>query len=66
MRSRETIKSELEEIPGIGAVRQRELLRFFGSAERVKEATVKELAQAPKMNLKSAQILYNFFHSNQK
>jgi excinuclease ABC subunit C len=66
VRSRETIKSELEEIPGIGAVRQRELLKFFGSVERVKEATVKELAQAPKMNLKSAQILYNFFHSNQK
>jgi excinuclease ABC subunit C len=66
MRSRETIKSELEEIPGIGAVRQRELLKFFGSVERVKEATVKELAQAPKMNLKSAQILYNFFHSDQK
>jgi excinuclease ABC subunit C len=66
MRSRETIKSELEEIPGIGAVRQRELLIFFGSVERVKETTVKELAEAPKMNLKSAQILYNFFHSNQK
>lgn len=66
VRGRETIKSELGEIPGIGEVRQRELLRFFGSVERVKETTVKELAQAPKMNLKSAQILYNFFHSNQK
>jgi len=66
MRSRETIKSELEEIPGIGAVRQRELLKFFGSVEKVKEATVEELVQAPKMNLKSAQILYSFFHSDQK
>jgi excinuclease ABC subunit C len=66
MRSRETIKSELEEIPGIGAVRQRELLKVFGSVEKVKEATVEELVQAPKMNLKSAQILYSFFHSDQK
>jgi excinuclease ABC subunit C len=66
MRSRETIKSELGEISGMGAVRQRELLKCFGSVEKIKEATVEELAQAPKMNLRLAQIMYAFFHPDQR
>jgi len=61
VRSRETIKSELEEIPGIGKVRQKELLRFFGSVEKIKEATEGELAEVPKMSRKSAQKVYRFF-----
>ncbi len=61
VRSRETIKSILEEIPGVGKVRQRELLKFFGSVEKIKEAKEEELANAPKMNRKSAQIVYHFF-----
>jgi len=61
MRGRETIKSVIEEIPGIGRVRQKELLRVFGSVERIKEATVEESAKATRMNPKTAQILYDFF-----
>jgi excinuclease ABC subunit C len=66
IRSKETIKSLLGGIPGIGAVRQKELLKFLGSLEKVKEASLEELSQVPKMNLKSAQILHAFFHPNQK
>jgi excinuclease ABC subunit C len=66
VRGKETIKSILGEIPGIGAVRQKALLKFFGSIEKVKEAAVDELSKAPKMNLKSAQIVYDFFHSGEK
>ena len=66
VRSRETIKSELEEIPGIGKVRQKELLKFFGSVEKIKEATKEELAKAPKMNRKSAQIVYYFFRKRER
>jgi excinuclease ABC subunit C len=61
MRNRETIKSELGEIPGIGKVRQKELLKFFGSVGKIKEATEEELAKIPKMNRKSAQLVYRFF-----
>jgi excinuclease ABC subunit C len=61
VRSRETIRSELEEIPGIGEVRQRELLKFFGSVEKIKEATEEALAEAPKMSRRSAQLVYHFF-----
>jgi excinuclease ABC subunit C len=66
VRSRDTIKSVLGEIPGIGKVRQKELLKFFGSVEKIKEATEEELAKAPKMNRKSAQIVYHFFRKRER
>jgi excinuclease ABC subunit C len=62
LRARETVRSELRAIPGIGKTREKEMLKFFGSVERVRGATVEELAQAPKMNLQSARIVYAFFH----
>jgi excinuclease ABC subunit C len=65
IRGKETIKSELGKIPGIGKVRQRELLRCFGSLGRIKEASIKELGQVPRMNSKSAQTVYNYFHFHQ-
>jgi excinuclease ABC subunit C len=61
VRARETIKSVLREIPGIGEMRQKELLKFFGSVEKIKEATEEELAETPKMNRTSASIVYHFF-----
>lgn len=61
VRKRETIKSVLGEIPGVGKIRQKELLKFFGSVERIREATKEELARTPKMNRKSAGIVYRFF-----
>jgi excinuclease ABC subunit C len=66
VRRRETIKSILEEIPGIGKVRQKELLRYFGSVEKIREATEEELAKAPKMNRKSAGIVYHFFRKEKE
>ncbi len=62
IRDRETIKSELGEIRGIGQVRQKELLKYFGTVERIKEATEGELANVPKMDRKSARVVYRFFH----
>jgi len=36
-------------------------LKFFGSVEKIKEATKEELARIPKMNRKSGEIVYHFF-----
>jgi excinuclease ABC subunit C len=66
VRSRETVKSELGEIPGIGPVRQKELLKFFGTVEEIKEATEEELAKAPKMNATSVQHVYQFYHGRKE
>jgi excinuclease ABC subunit C len=62
VRSRETIKSELGEIPGIGRVRQKELLKYFETVEKIRKATEEELTKTPKMNRKSARAVYRFFH----
>ncbi len=59
VRSRETISSLLREIPGIGKVREHELLKHFGSLEGVKRASLSELAKAPKMNSALALEVYN-------
>ena len=60
VRGRETIKSVIGEIPGIGKVRQKELLKYFGSVEKIKEASPETLAKAPKMNERLLKGLYLF------
>jgi len=62
IRSKGTIKSILGEIPGIGPRRQKELLEFFGSVDKIKEASATELARVPHMSPRAAQAVYNFFH----
>lgn len=47
-RSRET--SSLEDIPGVGPKRRRELLRRFGGLQGVKNAKVEELTSVPGIN----------------
>ena len=47
LRSKRTLRSDLGDIPGIGAARQRELLRRFGSLKGVREATSEEIASVP-------------------
>ena len=42
-----SISTQLEEIPGLGQKRARLLLKKFGSAKRVKLATLEELADVP-------------------
>ena len=38
-------KSELDEITGIGEVKKQALLKHFGSVEKIKEASIKELME---------------------
>jgi excinuclease ABC subunit C len=44
VRSRRTIRSELDDIPGVGPAKRRKLLSAFGSARGVRGATEGELA----------------------
>ena len=64
VRKKGTIRSILDEIPGIGKVRQRELLHFFGSPKKIQEASIEALANLPHMTFKSARAVYHFFHSD--
>ena len=62
LRGKETVRSELGEIPGIGETKEKELLKHFGSVERIKEATAEELAKAPGINPKLVQRVHDYFH----
>lgn len=45
LRDKEIIKSKLDEIEGIGEVKKKELLKKFGSVDKVKNSTMEELMQ---------------------
>ena len=45
IRSKRTIKSKLDDIPGIGPAKREALIREFGSVARIKEATVESLTE---------------------
>lgn len=62
LRSKEMFKSELDDIKGIGEKRKKALLKHFQSLERIKKATVEELAEVEGMNKKVAEELYYHFH----
>jgi excinuclease ABC subunit C len=47
LRDRRTLRSVLDDIPGVGAARRRALLTHFGSLRKVKEASSADLSQVP-------------------
>jgi excinuclease ABC subunit C len=61
-RSRSLTRSELDEIPGIGAARKRALLNHFGSARGVKQAGLSDLEAAPGISRETARRIYAHFH----
>lgn len=54
IRGKKVTTSVLEGIPGIGRTRIRALLRYFGSIDRIAEATEEELLKVPKMTRRAA------------
>ena len=62
-RSKALVRSELDEIEGIGAARKRALLNHFGSARGVKGAGLNDLESAPGISRETARRVYGHFHS---
>jgi len=62
LRRKGDFHSLLDEIPGIGAKRKKNLLRHFKSLKKVREASLEELESVPTMNRKAAQQVFSFFH----
>jgi len=60
-RKKGTLRSALDEIPGIGDTRRKALLRHFGSAKAIAEATLEQLTAAPTMNAAAAGKVFRFF-----
>ena len=64
MSSKGQVHSVLDDIPGVGPARRKDLMRCFENIDAIRNATVEELKELPSMNEKSAQEVYKFFHQN--
>ena len=61
LRKRQNLRSILEDIPGVGLVRKKVLLKHFGSLKSIKDASINELTTIPGMNVKAAENVFVFF-----
>lgn len=66
LRSKNQVKSLLDDIPGIGPARRKALMRKFMTIEGVKNASLEELINTETMNELSANAVYNFFRDYDK
>jgi excinuclease ABC subunit C len=56
-RSKRMTKSSLDNVPGLGEVRRKALLRHFGSVRRLSAATVEEIAEVPGIGRRTAEAI---------
>lgn len=61
-RSKRTLRSALEDLPGVGPARRKALLLHFGSMSAIRAADIDTLAQAPGMGKKLAEGLWKGLH----
>ena len=53
-RSKTMVESLLDDVPGLGEVRRKSLLKRFGSLRKLRAATVEEIADVPGIGLRTA------------
>lgn len=61
-RSDKLKRSRLDEIPGLGHHRQKQLLGHFRSVDYIRQATPTQLAEVPGIGTRLAQEIYDYFH----
>ena len=57
-----SLQSSLDQAFGIGEVKKRLLLRYFGSTEQIERASIQDLVNVPMIGLKTAKLIYNHLH----
>jgi excinuclease ABC subunit C len=62
LRSRKIRESILDDFPGLGTKRKAVLLDHFGSIDKLRSATVEQLAEVPGFGEKFAEQLHAFLH----
>lgn len=60
-RAKSVTKSALDEVPNIGAKRKKALLNHFGSADKIKSATIEDLVRVDGISLAIATKVWGFF-----
>ena len=63
LRSKRSVYSELDEVPGIGGQRKKNLINHFGSLKKIKSATLEEIAQVKSIPQNIAENIWNYFQS---
>ena len=66
LRSKDQVKSALDDIPGVGPTRRKALMRHFQSMEEIRNAQVEQLASLPEIPLHVAESIYRHFRLMQK
>ena len=61
-RSKSSVKSELDTVPGVGPKKKAALLKHFKSFRKLKEATPAEIAEVPGFSAKSATTFHAALH----
>ena len=61
-RAKNLTTSTLDEVPGIGPTRKRQLLMHFGTAKAVKGAALDDLERAPGISKAMARQIHDYFH----
>ncbi|MFX0139967.1 MAG: helix-hairpin-helix domain-containing protein, partial [Candidatus Hodarchaeota archaeon] len=64
LRQKTLKKSILEEIPGIGKKTSKKLINHFGSVEKIKQTSLEELKNVPKLSKKLAEKIYTYFQKS--
>ena len=54
-RSKSMVESVLDEVPGLGEVRRKTLLKHFGSLKKLRQATIDEVAELPGFGKRTAE-----------
>ena len=57
LRDKRTLRSPLDDVPGIGETRKRALLTHFGSLKRLREATTEQIAEVPGIGPELARVI---------
>ncbi|HXZ35318.1 MAG TPA: excinuclease ABC subunit UvrC [Thermodesulfobacteriota bacterium] len=62
LRGKHGLRTLLDDIPGIGEVKKKALLKEFGSPQKIQEASPDRLSQVGPMTHRDAQTVFEFFH----
>lgn len=65
-RSKNTFRSSLTNIDGVGEVRAKSLLKYFRTIDNISKADLQELENAPKMTKDTALAVYRYFHNSEE
>ena len=62
LRNKKTLASQLDNIPGVGPARKKQLLKKIGSVKKISEASVQELCQVEGIGAELAEQIHGYFH----